>query len=104
MEQRAKGKEEREKKKEKRETHYPSDVLDKEARKKGHTWYIELIKRNKYEGQAGKIIHDVILKVEVFAGQHLSKMGESQFGRGGIVLLSLSVRPKAFPKSFPMAV
>ena len=42
-------------------------ILDKEARKSGET-YAKLIKRNKYEGQAGKIIHDVILKVEVFAG------------------------------------
>jgi len=33
MGHRAWGKEEREKKKEKREAHYPSDVLDKEARK-----------------------------------------------------------------------
>ena len=54
---------------------YPPSILDKEARKPGET-YAKLTKKNDDEGQAGKIIHDVILKVEVFAGQHLSKRGK----------------------------
>ena len=80
MGQRGKRKEEREKSKEKREAHYPSDVLDKEARKprrKDTPGILNSLKETSMRDRQARLSMMSFLKLKYLPG-NISQRGEKR--------------------------